>query len=76
MTKLEIITKAFATLSDKSEIEMKDWADQNMSPGVKEKLDQEVSPEEEASLLAQLQKDPGSVVSIFMGSFHDQDVTN
>lgn len=76
MTKLEIITKAFATLSDKSESEMKDWADQNMSPGVKEKLDQEVSPEEEAALLAELQKDPGSVVSIFMGSFLGQDVAN
>jgi hypothetical protein len=63
MTRLEIMAKAFASFSPRSEKDILNWALENMSPNVAASLGQQVPAEQAEKLLAEIAADPSAVLS-------------
>lgn len=67
MTRLELLIKVFSEFSGKTERELADWADINMSEETREKLATTIPGSDVEALLAEFRSNPSAVMAAISG---------
>jgi hypothetical protein len=64
MTMLDVLIKVLSEFFGKTERDLADWADVNMTDTVREKLEEPLPPEKAQALLEEFRKNPLAVMTI------------